>query len=210
MNSLMLMVQGFKHLDFLETWIMSLASEFREGWDSFREAHKLGVDCKLILACEPGLHSACLPSTFLAHQTVLKFGYFHLQRVQLQNITSIVRRNTGENGALARGNPLHAPFFLGSSINLLVFDFLICNPAVQAIDNQSSSFSYRRGNLLQLQLQLQATGLIKIAASGFTLQREGEWETDDEEEEDVEGYKSESSDDDDEIEDEVLGSENDD
>lgn len=26
--------------------------EFREGWDSFREAHKLGVDCKLILACE--------------------------------------------------------------------------------------------------------------------------------------------------------------
>ncbi|KAF7144394.1 hypothetical protein RHSIM_Rhsim05G0120000 [Rhododendron simsii] len=39
---------------------------------------------------------------------------------------------------------------------------------------------------------------------------EGEWETNDEEEEDVEGYKSESSDDDDEIEDEVLGSENDD
>ncbi|KAF7138150.1 hypothetical protein RHSIM_Rhsim07G0135100 [Rhododendron simsii] len=26
-----------------------------------------------------------LPSTFMAHQTVLKFGYFHLQRVQLQN-----------------------------------------------------------------------------------------------------------------------------
>ncbi|KAI8567640.1 hypothetical protein RHMOL_Rhmol02G0137300 [Rhododendron molle] len=42
---------------------------------------------------------------------------------------------------------------------------------------------------------------------------EGEWETDDEEEVDVEGiegYKSESSDDDDEIQDEVLGSENDD
>ncbi|KAI8574037.1 hypothetical protein RHMOL_Rhmol01G0323200 [Rhododendron molle] len=42
---------------------------------------------------------------------------------------------------------------------------------------------------------------------------EGLWETDDEEEVDVEGiegYKSESSDDDDEIEDEVLGSENDD
>ncbi|KAI8548729.1 hypothetical protein RHMOL_Rhmol07G0295900 [Rhododendron molle] len=59
------------------------------------------------------------------------------------------------------------------------------------------------------------------AASGFSDRRlfllqqdevieEGEWETDDEEEEDVEGYKSESSDDDDEIEDEVLGSENDD
>ncbi|KAI8551833.1 hypothetical protein RHMOL_Rhmol06G0217500 [Rhododendron molle] len=42
---------------------------------------------------------------------------------------------------------------------------------------------------------------------------EAEWETDDEEEVDVEGiegYKSESSDDDDEIQDEVLGSENDD
>ncbi|KAI8560776.1 hypothetical protein RHMOL_Rhmol04G0282100 [Rhododendron molle] len=42
---------------------------------------------------------------------------------------------------------------------------------------------------------------------------EGLWETDEEEEVDVEGiegYKSESSDDDDEIEDEVLGSENDD
>ncbi|KAI8547015.1 hypothetical protein RHMOL_Rhmol07G0163500 [Rhododendron molle] len=34
---------------------------------------------------EAGLQSACLPSTFMAHQTVLKFGYFHLQRVQLQN-----------------------------------------------------------------------------------------------------------------------------
>jgi hypothetical protein len=39
---------------------------------------------------------------------------------------------------------------------------------------------------------------------------EGEWETDDEEEEDMEGYKSKSSSDDDEIQDEVLGSENDD
>ncbi|KAG5540258.1 hypothetical protein RHGRI_020477 [Rhododendron griersonianum] len=33
-----------------------------------------------------GLHSACLPSAFMAHQTVLKFGYFHLQHVQLQNV----------------------------------------------------------------------------------------------------------------------------
>ncbi|KAG5528450.1 hypothetical protein RHGRI_029210 [Rhododendron griersonianum] len=100
--------------------------EFHEGWDSFREAHKLEVEYKLILACERkwifktimfdrhdrelvfawsgpngywrdlhppagectyifnyvacfvmvGLRGACLPSTFMAHQTGAEIWLF--------------------------------------------------------------------------------------------------------------------------------------
>ncbi|KAG5528449.1 hypothetical protein RHGRI_029210 [Rhododendron griersonianum] len=103
--------------------------EFHEGWDSFREAHKLEVEYKLILACERkwifktimfdrhdrelvfawsgpngywrDLHPpavllallwlvcavlVCLQLSWLT-KLVLKFGYFHLLRVQLQNPT---------------------------------------------------------------------------------------------------------------------------
>ncbi|KAI8562223.1 hypothetical protein RHMOL_Rhmol03G0018000 [Rhododendron molle] len=93
----------------LKAWSVEIVNhEFRNGWDMFRDAHSLKLDHEVVFECEckwvfhtimfdadgrelefdwtGGPRTACLPSTLMAHNTVVKFVYFNVYGPELRTL----------------------------------------------------------------------------------------------------------------------------